>query len=362
MRKRALAAVLVALAAGCGGPAAPTGVPLTRVDLPGEPVTLTAYGDSLLIGTHREGQPVVPGLLRRDPSGAVTEIPLTTATPYGKLARWTAIDTDGTRVVAIGGERGGAHGNVRWSVWDGTAAGLVEKRQGFSTFGGYGAGDLTGVMITPSTPAVVGGWENPTAGFDIADWLPTGDDWIRQPTTGTALESTAQHLPFPIAATRYGPGILVVGWEFANGVVTPTAWHAPTGATGWTKTPLPAGGPGAAMSVHCTDSGCVAAGRVNGKLALWRLTGDTWTPLPDPPAIPVGDQDVLAAPVETDGAVIQFAADGNQVKALRLTGNTWTAHTLTGPTGTPTATLALGPTTFLVSGGTLWTTQATALR
>ncbi|SER37202.1 hypothetical protein [Actinokineospora terrae] len=363
MRTRALAAVLVAtlVAAGCAGPQGPTPVAFTKIDLAGAPVTLTPFGESLLVGVRRDGQPVVPALLRRDPGGAVTEVPATPATPYGNLARWTQVDTDGTRLYAVGGERGGAHGNVRWSAWDGTASGVGEKRQAFSTFGGYGAGDLVGVVVTPSTPAIVGNWENPTGGFDIATWLPVGDDWIRQPSAGTALEAGRDALPFPIAATRFGAGIMVVGWQFANGREEPVTWRSTTGVTGWTKTPLPAPSPGAAMSVHCGQSDCYAAGRLNGSLALWHLTGDTWTLLPDTPTYPVTDKDVLPAPVPTPTGVLQLVSEGDTLKALHHT-TTWTVHTITGPTGKPTAAVAIGPTLHAIVGDRLWTAELDSVR
>ncbi|GLW91562.1 hypothetical protein [Actinokineospora globicatena] len=360
MRTRALATVLVAtlVATGCGGSSA-AAVNFAEVVLPGEAVTLTPFGDELLIGTRFPGEQPAPGLIRLDVNGGLTEVPLTTATPYGALAKWTAIDTDGKRIYAVGGERGGAHGNVRWSVWDGDSTGLVEKRQAFSTFGGYGAGDLIGVS---STPAVIGNWENPTGGFDVTTWTPEGDDWIRQPSAGTALEGGRAALPFPIASTRAGTGILVVGWQFADGIEQPVVWRSSTGITGWTKTPLPTDGPGAAMAVHCDGSTCTVAGRTNGNLALWRLTNDSWTQLPKPPAVAVSDKDTLAAPLTTDGATTQVITDGDRVKALRLTDGTWSTREVTGPHGKVTAATTAGTVTFLVADGTLWRAETSRLR
>ncbi|MBM7776416.1 hypothetical protein JOD54_006620 [Actinokineospora baliensis] len=365
MRTRALVTVLVAtlVAAGCAGSDGPAPLALTKVDLPGAPVTLTPSGTGLLIGLHRDGQPVVPALVRRDESGAVTEIPTTTATPYGKLARWTQIAVEGDRLFAVGGERGGAHGNVRWSVWDGGSGGLTEKRQAFSTFGGYGAGDLVGVVTTPAGPVVLGGWDNPNGGFDVATWLPSGDDWIRQPSAGTALEASRDALPFPIAATALADGILIVGWQFADGREQPVTWRSKSGNTGWTKIPLPTPptARGAAMSVSCTGTDCVAAGRLDGSLALWRLTADTWTQLPDVPTFPVSDTDVLPAPVlAADGSVIQLIGTPDGLKALRRTATTWTTHPTTTP-GKPTAATTVGTTLYTVVDDALWTLDLTKL-
>ncbi|WP_018686275.1 hypothetical protein [Actinokineospora enzanensis] len=362
MRRRGWAvvfAVTVGLA-GCGGPDTPAAVAFTRVDPAGaEPVTLTPFGDSLLIGIRRGS---TPGLLRRDPTGAITEIPTHGSTPYGQLARWTSIATDGTRIVAVGGERGGAHGNVRWSVWDGDTTALTEHRQGFSVFGGYGAGDLLGPVVTPTSATVLGSWESTEAGFDVAVWTPDPAGlWNRHPSTDTPLASSTDTLSFPVAATRHAQGTLIVGWLYANGTPQPAAWHSPDGTTDWTRTVLPSDGQSAALAVTCTDTTCVAAGRADNKLALWRLTGTTWTRLPDTPTIQVGDEDVLAPPLLIGDAVIQVIPDNGKVKLLRYTGDTWTTRDTDGPSGPVTAATVSGAEAQVIAGGALWRTEIAAL-
>ena len=370
-------AALLAAVAGCskssgGGPSEPAGVAFTKVELPagGVPVVLAAGGDSLLIGTRRDGQPLIPGLLRRGPDGAVTEIPAQGVSPYGLIARWFSIVSDGDRIVGIGGENGGAHGNVRWSVWTGQPTAISEKAQAFSTFGGYGAGELADAVLTAAGPVLVGTWQSAKAGYDVAAWTADGDSWNRQESAGTALESTIDELAFPIAATALRQGILVTGWELTSkpgSGPTPAVWQSSSGVTGWTKGPLPDGGhDGAAMSARCWDSVCGIAGRVDGKLAAWQLTDGSWTRIPNVPPVPVSDKDHLAAPVQLDGKVTLLVSDGGQVRVARHDGPQWTVRTATGPTGTVVAAARVGDTVYLIAGPdnktqTLWRVDAAAL-
>jgi hypothetical protein len=369
-------AVVLAVA-GCSndssGPSQPPGVTFSKVDLPngtGVPTELAPAGDALLIGVRRDGQPQIPGLLRRGADGAIAEIPSEAVSPYGKIARWFSITSDGQRIFAVGGENGGAHGNVRWSVWDGGARAVDEKAQAFTTFGGYGSGELTDVVITPAGPAIVGTWQGAKAGYDLATWTPQGEDWVRQESAGTPLESTLDELGFPVAATALGQGILVAGWELTskpNSGPTPAWWRSSNGVTGWTKSPLPDGGhDGAAMSVHCWESTCAIAGRVDGKLAVWRLSGDQWTRVANAPPIPVTDKDHLAEPLQVDGQLTILVAEAGQVKIARTDGTKWTVKTATGPTGTVVSTAQVGNTVYLVAGPddnhlALWRVDAAAL-
>ncbi len=370
-----MVAVLVA-AAGCSkdssGPSAPAGVTFTKVDLPagGVPTMVAPSGDTLLIGTRRDGQAQIPGMLRRGPDGTVAEIPSEAVSPYGKIARWFSIISDGKQIVAVGGENGGAHGNVRWSVWTGGLTSLTEKAQAFTTFSGYGSGELTDAVLTPAGPAIVGTWQSAKAGYDVATWTPTGEDWNRQESAGTGLESTLDALGFPTAATALGQGILVAGWELTSkpgSGPTPAVWRSQAGVTGWTKSELPdAGKDAAAMSVLCWESACGIAGRVDGKLAAWRLSGDSWTRIPDAPAVPVSDKDHLAAPLRVDGQLTLAVSEGGQVKVARTDGTKWTVRAASGPTGTVVSTAMVGDAVYVVAGPddthlTLWRADAAAL-
>lgn len=346
----------------------------TAVDLPSGavPVALAASGEELLVGVRRTGQPMVPGLLRRAPDGTFTEVPLAADTPYGMLATWQAIGSDGKQVLAIGGERGGAHGNVRWSVWTGTTAGLTEQRQGFSTFGGYGAGDLIGAVVTPAGGAVVGTWQSARSGFDVAVWTPDGPTWTRQSSAGTALENSTDSVVFPASAIASGEGILVTGSRLAldaGGRELPAVWRSSSGNTGWARAELPdAGNGGAGIAAACwSATGCGVAGRVDGKLAVWRLDGDTWARVPGTPPVAVGDRDRLPAPFELDGQLSQLVSEGGKVKIASATqGGSWAMHTIDGPTGMAATAVAVGDAVYLLAGAdqdhlSLWRADLAAL-
>jgi hypothetical protein len=366
-----LTVALTLVLAGCG-PAgssepAPSSamVPFTAVELPAGavPVVLATAGDAVLIGVRRDGQSLVPGLLQRKADGSITEVPAQAATPYGELAVWRSIASDGDQVVAVGGERGGAHGHVRWSVWSGTVTGLAEQRQGFSTFGGYEAGDLVDMVLTPAGPVLVGAWASAVLGFDVAVWTVSGDTWTRQSSAGTALESTEHAQHFPMAATALDQGVLIAGWQVALGTgggQQPVVWRSASGATGWTKTVLPdSGQAGTAVAARCQGSVCGAAGRVDGSLAVWRSDGGAWSRLGGMPAVAVGDKDRLVAPLDDDGRTVQLMSDGGQVKIASSDGGTWTVRVASGPSGTVTAAVAVGNTLYLLAGQdentqTLW--------
>jgi hypothetical protein len=286
------------------------------------------------------------------------------------LAQWYSIASDGQQIVGLGGARGGAHGNVRWSAWTGSAAGLSEQEQPFNTFGGGNAGELIDAALTGAGPALVGTWRSDTTGLDAAVWTHSGDSWNRQNSAGTPLESRPDSLNFPIAATARGQGVLITGWQLNSAGPSrqpPVVWRSTALSNGWTVTALPEPGQtGAGMAVRCWAASCVVAGRVDGKLALWRLDGDTWTRIPGVPALPVGEKDRLAPPIEPDGRLTEILADSGQIKIAHADGNGWTVRATSGPAGTVAATAETGDTIFILAGPdvdhlTLWQAPKSAL-
>ncbi|MCO1659873.1 sialidase family protein [Pseudonocardia humida] len=351
------AALVLCAAAGCGRvPAEPEPIRFVAVELPGgaRPQVLAAAGDDLLIGVRRDDGPTLPGVLRRAQDGRVTEIPTRPASPYGRTAAWYSLVTDGERVLGIGGDRGGAHGNVRWSVWSGGPAGISEQAQAFSTFGGWGAGDLVGAALTPSGPALVGTWQSTGAGLDVALWTAVDDTWTRHDPTGTPLASTGDLLGFPTAATGSGPGILVVGWQYALGPEDgqqPVVWRSDAGGEGWTRTALPdSGSAGTAVAARCSEGTCLVVGRVDGEVALWRSTAGTWTRVPGVPPIGVGDDDPLPAPLPSGQGWEQFVSDGGRLKVVTGDGSGTAVRPVEGPTGAVSAAVRVGGSVYLLAG------------
>lgn len=359
-------AVALTVLAGCGAeePAGPGVVPFTGVDLPGDatPLALATAGDALLVGVQRND---TPGLFRRGTDGDFAEVTVTPAEPYGRQAEWQSLAADGNRIVAVGGKRGGAHGNVRWSVWSGTDAGLVQQPQTFSTFGGLGAGELTDAVLTPAGPALVGTWQG-EVGLDPAVWTPEGETWVRRPSAGTPLANTRESLKFPMAAVSSGQGAVVAGWELAKEATgsrqRPVVWQSAYGTEGWTATELPdAGDSAAAVAVRCGESSCAVSGRVDGELAVWTGTGAQWERAKGVPEVAVSDEATLVPPVEFDGNVIQLVTTSDEVRIATTDGTGWQLRPTTGPAGEVTAVTLVGRTLYVVADGTLWSIDATTL-
>ena len=387
VRSLAVVAVLVAVTAACtsGDPAsgptmsaalADTGPRLTwsTVSLPAgmEPKTLTTMGDRLLVGALKAGdtpETPSPAMLTIGADGGQTPIPLTPQSPYAPLARWYSVATDGTRIIAIGGANGGAHANVRWTTWSGTAAGVTELPQSFYAFGGWGAGELVDAVITPGGDALVGSWGGAKAGLDAAVWTFADPVWNRQDPAGTALESTATLLVGPRGATSDGDGILVTGsaLHLDQGVrQTAAAWRSSGVNTGWHRIDLPdIGTHSEGVSARCGGTAatvCVVAGQVDGQLAVWSLDGDTASRQTGIPALAVGDQDIVPAPLTTSGATVVVSPNGATAVVLSRAGAAAWA-TSAGPSGLPVAAALVGDRLYVATrpaagaAATLFTTR-----
>lgn len=339
MRRLTLAVLLVLTA--CSPGKGDNTVGFTAVDLTATPEALATHGEMLVIGTRPSDH---PELVTRAKDGTLANSRLTPATPYGKEAHWYGITSDGTTITGVGGERGGAHGNVRWSAWTGDTRAINEKPQAFSTFGGYGAGELIGPVRTSTGPLIIGTWQSAKAGLDIAAWTYAADTWTRQPSAGTVLESSQELLRFPLAVTPDGDGALVAGWQIAKGVVSAAVWRFD--GTTWTTTTLPDGD--AALAARCWAGTCHVVGRAGGRLAWWSGTGADWRKVATP-EIPVGDDDTLAAPVDVLGTPTLLVDHGG-VKLVSEKDE----KAADGPSGKVVATEKAGDQVFVIAGGRLW--------
>jgi hypothetical protein len=348
-----LLAVLLLSSCGTAAPEPPARVAFTQVELPAgaAPVRIAAAGAELVVAVSRNGG---PGIVRHrdgettgENDSVNTEVPLTPATGYGAEALWYSLaaraTADGPEILAVGGKRGGAHGNVRWSVWRTTGAGVAEQPQAFSTFGGLGAGDLIDAVLPATGPLLVGTWQSHSAGLDPSVWTTDGTDWTRQSSTGTALESTRAALKFPMSATSHGAEVVVAGWQLVKGVQQPVVWTLRDGTA--TLTPLPgAGRLGTAISVSCADT-CSVAGQVDGRLAVWQGSGEVWERVPGVPGVRVGDKDRPPPPL---GKTLVYS-DRGAVRIATLGGGTRDAA---GPTGVVTGVARVGDSVYVLAGPT----------
>lgn len=338
----ALVLTVAALAAGCDGdrtarrgagdPAAGSGAPVAVVDVPlppgYEPVVVTPWGDDLLVGSRApEGASVRPRLTVFETGGGSRDVPVAPVSPTAFQAKWLVAAPGGGGIDLVGGAPAGAHSNTRWSTWRGDASAVRELPQPFQTFGGWGAGALVSLVHTPSGPVLVGSWESAGAGLDIAVWHPSGERWERASSTGTALASTPDSLVAARSATADRDGVLVVGsvTVLGSGEVSQRAavWRAPTAHGPWTRTDLPGDGAlGEAHAASCDDVGrCTVVGEVDGTLRGWTVPADGAPTALALPALPVGEHDLLTAPLPGDDGPTVVLASGGALVVLTLSGS-----------------------------------------
>jgi hypothetical protein len=361
MRRALLLVVLLLAAAACSEDKPQQAVAWSQVKLPAEPVVLSGSGDQLLVGLRDRNAKVVPRLLLVE-GDRQSEVKLSPSSPYSFHAIWKSIAYDGRRVLALGGAAGGAHSNVRWTVWTGDTASLKELPQVFTTFGGPDAGRVYSAVIAPAGQALLGAWASKTSGLDAAVWLPQGEKWTRQDSTGTVLRSQSSLLVGPGDATVFGDAIVQTGSQvrLATDVVQQEAavWVSRRLNDGWSGFALPeVGARSQGLRVSCGEKLCTVAGWVEGKLALWQFDPakpDSARRLKGLPEIAVGDKTPLPPPVLDGDQIVQVVADGNQVKVLRGGAGQWTVKTSDGPTGDVTDARLVGRTLYLIAGSTLW--------
>ena len=351
------------------------------------PVTLASSGPTLLVGARAAQRPV-PRLLAGPTSADLHEVRLTPRSPYAFEATWFSIATKGDRVEAVGGARGGAHGNYRWSTWTGTTSGtgdLAEQEQPFGVFGSWGAGDLVGVAFSGDSPVILGAWQSERTGLDIATWLRSGDRWTRQRSTGTALGSTPTELVSAGAIASTGAsagdrdgdgggggdgdddGLVLSGSVTRLGQgsvqVDPAVWTAPEPSGPWRRVDLPRPAGSATTEAHaasCRTGRCLVVGASGGRLVLWSLSGDDAQASDAVPEVALADDARALAPVSIASHDVVFAPGRERTLVVQSTGEGgegWDVQD--GPAGTPVAAVAHDDVLLLVtrdsSGAThLW--------
>lgn len=313
-------------------------------------VTLAVAGDDVLVGARGPDRPH-PRLLTGVDATALHEVPLTPRSPYAFEATWFQLAVRDGRIEAVGGARGGAHGNYRWTTWSGDLSGVAELEQPFGVFGSYGAGDLVGVAHAGRSPVVLGAWQSERTGMDIATWTRSGERWSRRPSTGTPLGSTPEALVGARAIAADGQGLILSGsvTRLTPGRVRvdPAVWRSPDADGPWTRTDLPRPDDTSSTEAHaatCRPDGCLVAGSTGGRLALWEVQEGTPRRVDGIPAVTLPDRGTALAPLIVRDDVLVVAPSGGGSTLLRRVGDAWAAAP--GPPGTPVSAV--------VHGGELW--------
>lgn len=282
------------------------------VDLPGpgRVVTLTGTDDGLLVGRYDEGARERASLTVVGPDGSSRPVEMDTRWEWaGREAELLSVSEHEGEVVALGGHRAGAHGNVRWTVWSGDLDEVVEQPQTFETFGGWDAGGIAGTAAAQAGPVILGSWVDPGRhGLDVAVWTRHGDRWTRAARPGSGLAATADRQPSPGAVTDLPDvGLVAVGWVTVLGERIrdeAVLWTAADPAGPWREVSLPSTGAGTQRptAVDCTDDHCVVAGSSDEDVALWRVD------LADGRVVPARPRTVLSDVVHSSAPVIRVAA------------------------------------------------------
>lgn len=273
------AAVVAAVLASCS-PVSGPGWRQVGLAAQAAPSSLAVVGEDLLIGGVDAAGPS-PFLVRVDPGGRQEAIALTPDQGYARVADLVSLSPAGTGLLALGVARGGAHGNQRWTAWQGPAAGPVrDHQQDFMTFGGHEAGPLLGIVRVGDRPVVVGS-RGGASGFYAALWTLSGTTWTRQPTSDPSLVSSPDRVLSFRAAAVAGGELVIAGAEVGlAGAVrqAPVLW-AGTVEGAWRTVPLAipgelatATGLAQATSVACgTPAACWVAGWVRGRPVVWEV-------------------------------------------------------------------------------------------
>jgi hypothetical protein len=172
------------------------------------PAAVSVAGDTVLVaGTTRDGRSPA---LDRIVDGIAAAVELRPREPYAQDARLSAVTGDDTGVYLIGARTGGAHGNTRWTVWDGAANGPVTSRpQEFFTFGGQDAGPLLGTVVVGGRPVIVGS-RGGLHGFGAALYTRSGTTWRPATVDGTLRSGPTRILGFS-AVAALGSRLLIAG-------------------------------------------------------------------------------------------------------------------------------------------------------
>ena len=314
------------------------------------PASLQVVGDEVWVGgSVGAGADRSPALVRG--SGGASDprwrpVPLTPATPYGKVSALTSLGTGHESVTALGAAHGGAHANFRWTVWTGTPAGLVDRPQTFETFGGQEAGSLLAVVRDRVGPLIVGTWQGPY-GLDGALWRADGDRWVRQPTP-TALANTVDRQVAPRSAAAQRDGSVTIDGsviDLSDGVRQSAAVWRGSG-TDWRLSVLPEPGKRSeAWSTICAEPGsaaCWTVGSREGAVAVW--SDGARAGLPE---LPVADDDAGVITRHDDRVVAVISTNG-QGRLLVGHGGAWGLYTA--PDGVVRAAALVGTRLYLVSG------------
>jgi hypothetical protein len=312
--------------------------------------SLAVVGPNLVVGgdvgTGDDRAPALVYGMAADPHFTAADV--RPQSPYGKVADFVSLATDGSSIVALGAAHGGAHANSRWTIWSGTLKRIVDRPQIFYAFGGQQAGDLIDVAWDDRGPMIVGSWLG-KHGLDGRIWRVQGETWSRVAPIPSLVNTVARQMD-PRAAETRGRATVISGSvvELTGGVRQSAAIWRGSGAS-WTLTVLP--DPGRRSEAWSTDcvAGCATLGSRDGAVAIW--DAGMLAPVPE---LTVADSDNGVVVSDGDRVLAAFSSAG-EGRLLIGRGADWRAYTA--PDGVVRSALLIGSRLYLLTddnGGALW--------
>lgn len=356
--KRVLAvAIMLGMLSGCTA-ASPTWHSVAADGL--TPSTLLQFDAGMLVAGARDGGPALDLV---NPNGTRDTFDLIAQEPYARTATLTSLVTVNDSIDAIGVQTGGAHGNPRWTVWQGsvTSQQLTSHPQGFFTFGGHDAGPLLGLASWRDRPVIVGSRTTAT-GSRLVVYSVEGTTWSAPPTSPAAVSSdSSRELGFT-AATNAQEYLVITGDELR---LAPELKQRPALWLGiddqhWTQVtlPVPDGGSGLARAtgVACEAHRCWVTGWVHGAALAWQVTlaaaGSATTSEPVRLADDASDSVDPSALIALSSGRPVIAVNAVQpIVTIRCSNGRW--HNWDSP-GPITALQTTAGQVTIISGGQLW--------
>lgn len=284
-----------------------------------EPVVLAVDGDALVVGGYRLRELTIVEPCAPRPARLVARRSCRSGsrrTRRRPTRRWR----DGTRSCRATGSsrrsgrgrrertrtRAGRRGPARSPLpprYKGRERRLRRSGLAVLAFGGYGAEELLDAVATSSGRFLVGSWkfDRPRCG-DLARGGGAGSGSVG----ASALASTPTALVGAVAATSTGSGILIVGAvthlgdlsigvrRSRGGVALKAGRRAGVASTYRTRDRA-----AKARSAECAPDGCVVAGAVEGRCALWWLPTTTRRARLTTPEAAVAERDAVPAPIRS---------------------------------------------------------------
>lgn len=234
-------------------------------------------GGWYLLGAYRGG----PGVWRS--TDGVTWRRMRTAphTYYGHRQVLYAGGCHRGRIVALGAQVGGAHGNPRTSSWYGRADGTVVEVPGaVELYGGPRSVGVSRIAGGATGSVIVGDWEGSSGRVGAAVWWSADGRGFRRLPDDPALAGVRGEQTTAADATATAGGWLVVGSRYVLDRPRlrrePVAWSSADGRR-WRRERIAASdGRQTLDRVATTARGAVAVGVDGSRFAAWRRDRQGW--------------------------------------------------------------------------------------